>query len=204
MRGCRQVGVLLALLVGCSASAPPAKAERLEQLLLGPEVRVRPSEGLVEQPRYELSLPHGFSSAHADLLARVGVVISPSGDALAFPLTLGMRYVPFDFLLRPLLGMDLGGYFSQARGEQAQGAPSGLAWTWSVRGLAGGELRMGNRVAVRLFFDASWAQTPGALVTREVVFSGLGAGAEVVFRWTPPRWKLVDMLLRGDNAPKGW
>jgi hypothetical protein len=171
---------------------------------LGAELRVRPSEGLLEQPRYELTLPHGLSSAHADLLARVGVVLADRSGVLAFPITLGMRWTPLDFWLRPLLGVDMGGYFSQSRGERAQGAPSGLDWTWSARALAGVEVRLGSLVALRLHADAGWAQTPGAVATRDYVFSGLGAGAEVLFRWKPRSWKLMDMMLHGDHAPEGW
>ena len=133
---------LLALLVLSALLQPSsARAERLERLLLGAELRVRPSEGVLEQPRYELTLPHGLSSAHADLLARVGVVLADRAGVLAFPITLGMRWTPLDSWLRPLLGVDLGGYFSQSRGERAQGAPSGLDWTWSARALAGAEFR---------------------------------------------------------------
>jgi hypothetical protein len=192
------------LVLGSALQPGLAKAERLQQLLLGPELRVRPSEGLFEQPRYELALPHGLSSAHADLVARVGLVLPDGAGVLAFPVTVGMRWTPLDVWLRPLLGVDLGGYFSQARGLRAQGAPTGLDWTWSARALAGAEFRMGAVLAFRIYADAAWAQTPGDVATRDSVFSGLGAGAELLFRWTPPRWKLVDMILRGDDAPKGW
>ncbi|MFT3921263.1 MAG: hypothetical protein QM778_01885 [Myxococcales bacterium] len=199
---CAFGGLLLAVFMCFQAES--AHAERVEKLLLGPELRLRPSRGLFEAPREELALPHGVSTAHSDLVARVGVVLAERSSELAFPISLGMRYLPFDSPVRPLLGVDLGGYFSQTRGPRAQGAPSGLAWTWSARGLLGAELRATPWLALRVYADAMWAQTPASFAMRDQVFSGLGAGAELVFRWAPPRWKLVDMVLRGDDAPKEW
>jgi hypothetical protein len=201
----RRIRCMLVLLAWSPFLRPSsAHAERLQQLVLGSELRVRPSEGWFSQPRYELVLSHGLSSAHADLLVRIGMVLPGGQGGNAFPGTLGMRWTPLDFCVRPLLGVELGGYFSQSRGQRAQGAPDGLDWTWSTRALAGAEWRVGSRLALRLYADAAWAEMPAAVATRDDVFSGLGAGAELIFRWAPPRWKLVDMVVRGDDAPTGW
>jgi hypothetical protein len=194
---------LIALLF-CLSVTFKVHAERLEQLFVGPELRVRPSAGIMTEPRYELALPHGLASPHAQLVARVGFVLPSQRRALVFPLTLGLRYAPWDTWIRPLLGADLGGYFSQARGPHAQGSPRGLAWTWSTRALTGAHVQIGKLVALRLYVDAAWAQTPGAVRTRDYVYSSLGAGAELLFTWDTPRWRLFDMLVRGTSAPEGW
>jgi hypothetical protein len=175
----------------------------MERLFAGPELRVRiDGDGAA---RYELSVPHGLAGAHVGLAARLGFVLpTPAGDSLSFPLTLGLRYAPFDWLLRPLLGGDVGGYFSHARGPSTNDSPRGPEWTWSMRALVGAHVQLTSSIWLRTHADAMWAQTPQDARHRAQVFSGFGVGCELLFAFAPPRWRLFDMLLRGKSAPEGW
>jgi hypothetical protein len=179
-----------------------ARAERMERLFAGPELRLRLDSEL--GPRYELSLPHGLTGAQLELSARLGIVLPARDAPLSFPLTAGLRYLPVSGRYRPLLGVDIGGYFSQGRGPRVNESTVGPEWTWSMRALSGAQLALARGVSLRVFVDAMWAQAPEDARIRAQVFSGLGAGCELQVAFAPPRWHLFEMLLRGKSAPEGW
>lgn len=174
----------------------------MERLFAGPELRVRLDDDLT--PRYELSLPHGLLGEHLEVSARFGIVLPARAESLSFPLTAGLRYLPFTGRLQPLFGADIGGYFSQGRGPRPDAGTSGPEWTWSMRALSGAQLQIAGGVHLRLFLDAAWAQIPEDARNRVQVFSGLGAGCELQVALAAPRWHLFEMLLRGQSAPEGW
>jgi hypothetical protein len=205
MHGSERRAYSLACALLCAAlGAVPARAERFERILGGPELRVRAPAEAGGPLRYELALPHGLSAAHGELVARLGFVIPSHDGALAFPLTVGLRYLPFDSWLRPLLGADLGGYFAWSKGPRTTGAPGGVMWLWSARVLLGAELRLGSVASLRLYGDAMVTELSPALWARADTRGGFGGGAELVFRLSPPRWRMVKMVTTGEEAPEGW
>jgi hypothetical protein len=198
-----------ALLLAALSLPAKARAERFESLVLGPELRVRERDGALTPPRYEVLLPHGLHAAHGEVVARVGLVLpSARGASLAFPLTFGVRYLPSNWALRPLLGADLGGYLTVDRssGQQAADGPehSHADWAWSVRALAGAELSFTRHVALRLYGDAQWSAPHAYPQVGELFATGLGLGCELAFTFAWPRLSLLDMLIHGTDAPEGF
>jgi hypothetical protein len=184
----------------------PARADRASLLFLGSEFRLRPSESLVQAPRYELALPHGLASAdgRSVFVARVGAVMPDRHGSLAFPITMGMRWMPLDFWLRPLAGADAGGYLVQARGPRSSESPKGPEWCWSLRALAGAGITVTHAITMLLYIDGMWAQTPQDERARSLVYSSLGAGVELRMSFVSPKNRLLDMLLHGNAAPEGY
>lgn len=201
----RPLATLLAVLVAPSA----AHGERFESLVIGPELRVRERDGALTPPRYELLLPHGLHAAHGEVVARVGLVLpSERGASLAFPLTVGVRYLPSDWALRPLFGADLGGYLAFDRSSGQEGAEglenSHADWAWSVRALAGAQLSFTRHIALRVYGDAQWSAPHAYPHIGELFATGLGLGCELAFTFAGPRLSLLDMLLHGTDAPEGF
>lgn len=196
---------LLVLALSCLFHTAVARAQRAQDLFFGPELRVRPRHTLVDEPTYEIALPHGIATKEGTtaFVARVGVVL-PSSSALAFPFTFGFRFVPFAWSVRPLVGAELGGYLAQGRGRRPPDTPSGPQWTWSARALLGAHVSLGHLIALRMYVDAEWAQAPEDGRLHEAVYGGLGAGAELQVTLSPPRFRLSDMFFRGTAAPEGF
>lgn len=201
---------LVGLLTVLSGAPSAARAERFDTLALGPELRLRERARADQLPRYELALPHGLRAPHGELVARFGVVLPTRGEALAFPLTVGMRYTPFDWRVRPLLGVDVGGYFVVDRATRPASDESDVAgtqrseWSWSTRALAGVQIQLASFAALRLYADAQWTEIPEDARHRDDVASGFGAGCELSVALPPPRLALLDTLLDGTHAPGGW
>lgn len=198
----RALPLLCAALLTGGASA--ARAERFRQLIGGPELRVRAPAESGGTPRYELALPHGLRATHGELVARLGFVLPAHPGALAFPLTVGLRHLPFDFWLRPLLGADLGGYFAWSKGPRIAGSPSGMMWLWSARVLLGAHVQMAKHVSLRLYADAMVSEVAPALLVRDDTRGGFGGGVELVFNLDPSGLSLLDMVTTGQGAPEGW
>lgn len=199
----------LVVLLGALAVPATARGERFESLVLGPELRVRARDGALTPPRYEVLLPHGLHAAHGEVIARMGLVLPSSrGDSLAFPLTVGVRYLPFEGALRPLLGADLGGYFtfdrSTDQADQGRAERSHADWAWSVRALVGAQLSFTRHVALRLYGDAQWSAPHAYAQVGALFATGLGLGCELAFTFSGPRLALLDMLVHGKDAPEGW
>lgn len=203
------LALALAALLGALGAPSLARGERLESLVIGPELRVRQRDDALTPPRYEVLLPHGLHSAHGEVVVRVGLVLpSKRGASLAFPLTFGVRSLPFDWALRPLLGADLGGYFTVDRASDQEGGDgperSHADWTWSARALVGAQLSLTRHVALRLYGDAQWSAPHAYPHIGEQFATGWGLGCELAFTFTGPRLSLLDMLLRGTDAPEGF
>jgi hypothetical protein len=196
----------LLLVTSTLVCAGEARAERAAVLMLGSELRTRAYERTVHTPRYELSIPHGISSAsgRTTFAARVGVVVPSEGKSLAFPISMGLRYAPFDSVVRPLLGTDFGGYLTQGRGQAPADVPRGPEWCWSTRALAGLSTTLSRTLSLMVYVDAMWAQTPQDPRSREYVFSSLGLGVELRFSFAPPDLRILDMLIHGTAAPEGY
>lgn len=200
-----QLASCLACAIACTfAYASDAQAERFEQLFAGTELRLRERHDGFSPPRSELTLPHGLRAPHGDLVARIGVVLPTRGAALAFPLSVGLRFMPFSFALRPLLGADLGGYFSQPRGRDTPEHPGGLEWTWSVRALLGVHLALPGNLALQLYLDAAWSEPTQDPRSRGHVEGGYGGGCALTFAFPAPGWRPFPMLMRGEQSPRGW
>jgi hypothetical protein len=185
------------------AYASSARAERFEQLFAGAELRLRERHDSLSPPCYELTLPHGLHAPHGDLVARLGVVL-PTRGALAFPVSVGLRYMPFSFALHPLLGADLGGYFSEPRGRDTPAHPGGLEWTWSVRALLGVHLALPGNAALQVYVDAAWSEPSEDPRSRSHVAGGYGGGCALSFAFPAPGWRPFRMLMRGEQSPRGW
>lgn len=192
------------LAIACAlAYASSARAERFERLFAGAELRLRQRHDDFSPASSELTLSHGLQSPHGQLVARVGLVL-PTRGALAFPLSVGLRYMPFSFALRPLLGTDLGGYFSDPRGRDTPEHPGGLEWTWSVRALLGLHLALPGNVALQVYADAAWSEPSEDPRSRGHVAGGYGGGCAVSFAFPAPGWRPFPMLIRGEQSPRGW
>lgn len=190
------------LLASCLVLPCGALAEHVDRLFISPELRVRPApRGHV---RNELALSHGLASAHTELTARVGIVLPARDESLAFPFTVGLRTAPFDTRVRPLVGGEVGGYFSAPRGGRRNESPSGAEWTWSMRALAGIHVELARLLALRVYADAQWAQRPRDARLWGHVFSSLGVGCEVLMRLPAPRLRLLEMVVHGKGSPSGW
>ncbi|MES1204572.1 MAG: hypothetical protein ABUS79_01420 [Pseudomonadota bacterium] len=200
----RLFGILLAVAAAIVSVAPEARAEHAARLILGPELRARPRDGAAQEPRYEVSVPHGLVSATGTtaFVFRLGMVLPNANASLAFPITVGLRYAPFETRVRPLLGGDMGGYLVAARGPRQNDSPNGPEMCWTVRALAGVSVHIFPSTALVVYADAAWAQMPRDERSRDYVFSGVGAGVElrVTFSY---RSRLADMILLGTSSPQG-
>lgn len=152
-------------------------------------------------------MPHGISSAsgNTSFVARLGMVMPVEGaGVLAFPVSMGARFEPLATFLRPVAGVEAGGYLLIPRdGRMAPREEAGPPWYWSMRALVGTRVSVSRAVALTLYVDAAWIQQPRDELARLQVYSGVGAGAEVSVSFVPGL-RYVDMFLNGRNAPEGF
>jgi hypothetical protein len=205
-RGRGTIRLSIAAVVLIAAGGPrdrAARADRAAGFFVGPELRMR-TGARDGRPGNEVALPHGLISEDGKTayVGRLGFLWPLPEGALVVPISVGARLAPLHSVVRPVLGVDLGGYLVRMNGARSEDSPAGPQLCWSMRALAGAQVALGRHVAVVGYVDASWVQSPRDTRARSFIGSALGTGIELRVSFTP-HFGLTDMLLQGTNAPKG-